>query len=150
MAENGKLLTRDELLGKCQRRYRYVDLPSGGRVQIQSLVESEYAQYELPTRTQLGDAWEQAMASHRRRLIIGTVVAENKQRVFKATDVKFIEDMDAADAQKIFVEAWDHCGIGANAVKAASKNSDGGPENGPPDGSQQNAEKQTSTSSSTA
>lgn len=124
MSENGKLLTRDELLKKCQRRYRHVSLPSGGKVLIQSLNEKEYSEYELPTRAKFGDAFDQAMASHRRRLIVGVVVDDNKQRLFRDTDVAFIEDMDVADAQAIFNAAWDHLAMGARAVESESKNSD--------------------------
>jgi hypothetical protein len=106
------LSTREELLSSFQRRYREVPLPSGRTVRIRNLTELERGKLiEVPRLNAATDAERRkAVQEEPCRWIVACVVDSDGQRLFKASDIPDLQQLDAADTRAIYVAAQEHVG----------------------------------------
>jgi len=117
------VLTRDQLLGQCERRYRDVELPGGGSVRIRSLSEKEKSAYETELMTGKGTFRRSRLDDAKRRLMVLCLVDEDGQPLLQRGDTAALENLDGAVTSHIYDEIREHCGFDAEDIEEAVKNS---------------------------
>lgn len=125
-AEPAVLSSREQLLAPRKRRYRHVTLPvSGLVVRIQSLTEGEQSRYaaRLTLNRDKRD-FQERVAAGRRSLFVLCLVDGNGNRLLMDCDQEQLADWDNADCTVLFDAVVEHCGMKADEVEAAVKNSE--------------------------
>lgn len=118
-------VTRDELLGSFQRRYRDVPLSGGRVVRLQNLSEKERCRIEAPRLAAKNDDERlKAMREEPCRWLIETLVDADGKRLFTKDDLADLLLLDSADTRALYVAAQEHCWGGTpESVEDHEKNS---------------------------
>lgn len=124
------LLTRSDLLKPAAKRYRMVQLPTGGQVRIQSLTAGEARALRQSLINKKGELIKARGDRLQELLICHCVVDENGQRVFSEDDAMSsdFDGLDQANAAVLYQACRNFSGFGADAdfaaIEDAIKNSD--------------------------
>lgn len=123
------LVTREELLGAFERRFKEIPLPpplTGKTVRIRNLNELERSQIEAPV-VRAKDDVERAAAQLESpaRWFAATVVDDEGKRLFRYDDIPQIKLMDASVTRAVYVAAQEFSGITPEqTVEEHEKNSE--------------------------
>lgn len=117
------MLSKDQLLQKFPRTYREVAVPEfGGSVTIRGLTTSERSRFESSLQTK-GKSDPKKTRLVREKLIVLSVVDEQKQPMFSDADVPAISEWPAAGAERIFNAIQELSGFSDSDVEDMEKNS---------------------------
>lgn len=125
------MLTREQLLGSFQRRYRTVETPLGP-VRIQNLNEGEKSAWQDAQRGKDGALIPGWLGKSRRRLVVACVVGDDGKRIFQPGDAEKLNELDSGVVATIADACSDHIGLPSAEAKELEKNSDGAPADGSP------------------
>ena len=117
------MLTREQLLGSFQRRYRTVETLAG-QVRIRNLTEAEKSDFEAGSLKEDGKLNLNHVRAQRRKLIAAVLVDEAGEPLLQAKDVDRLKDLDAAVTAAIFAAATEHCGFTGDEIEELRKNFD--------------------------
>jgi hypothetical protein len=125
------MLTREQLLGSFQRRYRTVETPLG-EVRIQNLNEGEKSLWQDANYDKDGRLVANWLSKSRRRLVAACLVDEAGNRILQAADAEQLKTVDAGIIAAIADACSDHIGLPLAEAKELEKNSDGAHADGSP------------------
>lgn len=116
------MLTREQLLGSFERRYR--DVPTiAGTLRIRNLTEGEKADFEAGSLTSDGKLNLNFHRGQRRRLCALTLVdADGNLLLSKQGDTERLKDVDASVTGAVFAAAMEHCGFTREEKEELEKN----------------------------
>jgi hypothetical protein len=117
------MLTRDQLLGSFQRRYKVIDTPLG-EVRIQNLNEGEKSLWQDSNYGKDGRLVDNWLSKSRRRLVAACLVDEDGKRLLSNADADKLKEIDAGVVAMIADECSNHIGLPAAEAKELEKNSD--------------------------
>ena len=121
------MLTREQLLGSFQRRYRTVPTDIGP-LRIRNLTEGEKADFEAGSLTAEGKLNLNYHKGQRRRLCALTLVDDNGALLLAQTgDAERLKDVDSSVTAAVFAAAMEHCGFSRDEQKELEKNFDEAP-----------------------
>ena len=123
------LLTKEQLLAKCERRYKDFAIPGGGKVRIRSLKSAEIAGWQaslLDPKT--GEPCIKRQKTARERLVAVSVVDENGVPIFGKDDLEALNGLDNAVIGKIAAEVTEFNGIDTEYLEETVGNSNGTPD----------------------
>ena len=123
-----QLLSRDELLSTCERRFKTVGpLPvRGGYVRLRSLTEAEASAYEAASYD-AGKLVRARMEDANRRYIALCLVDQAGNRLLGPSDVPKLAAWDRADMAFVYTAARDHVDAKRPPMEAVEKNSEATP-----------------------
>lgn len=127
------MLTREQLLGSFQRRYRTVDTIAG-HVRIRNLTEAEKSDFEAGILKENGKLNLTHVRRQRRKLIAAVLVDDAGELLLKPGDVDRLKDLDSAVVAAIFGAATEFCGFTSEEVEELAKNFDAAGGDGSPTG----------------
>lgn len=106
------MLTRDQLFGSFQRRYRTVPTPLGD-ARIQNLNEDELSEFYRGQVNAKGELDERYQLSRRRRLVAACLVDDEGRRLLtQPGDIARLgPSADSALITTLFLACLDHCGL---------------------------------------
>jgi len=116
------MLSREQLLGMTERRYKDLDDIIGG-VRIRSLSEAEKSDYEVSVLTNDGKFAAAKIRRQKRRLIVMCLVDENNNRLLRDSDEKQLEAVDGAITSRLYEACREHCGFEPGEIEELVKNS---------------------------
>lgn len=120
------MLTREQLLGSFQRRYKTIETPLG-TLRIQSLNEGEKSLWQDANYGKDGRLVDNWLSKSRRRLVAACLVDDQGSRLLQAGDAEKLKEIDAGVVAMIADECSTHIGLPAGEAKELEKNSDGPP-----------------------
>ena len=120
------MLTREQLLGSFQRRYRTVQTEIGP-LRIRNLTEGEKADFEAGSLTAEGKLNLNYHKGQRRRLCALTLVDDNGALLLGQGDAERLKDVDSSVTAAVFAAAMEHCGFSRDEQKELEKNFDEAP-----------------------
>ena len=120
------MLTREQLLGSFQRRYRMVPTDIGP-LRIRNLTEGEKADFEAGSLTAEGKLNLNYHKGQRRRLCALTLVDDNGALLLGQGDAERLKDVDSSVTAAVFAAAMEHCGFSRDEQKELEKNFDEAP-----------------------
>ena len=120
------MLTREQLLGSFQRRYRDVDTPVG-MLRIQNLNEGEKAAWQDANYDKEGRLVESWLSKSRRRLIAACLVDESGNLLLQPKDAEKLKGLDASVTAVLGDACSEHIGMTKGEKKELEKNSDEAP-----------------------
>lgn len=117
------MLSREQLLGSFQRRYRTVETLAG-QVRIRNLTEAEKSDFEAGSLKEDGKLNLTHVRAQRRKLIAAVLVDDAGELLLsQAGDLDRLKGLDAAVSSAIFAAATEHCGFTGEEVEELRKNS---------------------------
>lgn len=117
------MLTREQLLGSFQRRYKTISTPLG-QLRIQNLNEGEKSLWQDANYNKEGKLVDNWLSKSRRRLVAACLVDEDGNRLLQPVDAEKLRDIDSAVVAMIAAECSDHIGLPTEEAKELEKNSD--------------------------
>jgi hypothetical protein len=117
------ILSREQLLGSFERRYRTVDTLAG-QVRIRNLTEAEKSDFEAGNLTEEGKLNLKHVKTQRRKLIAAVLVDADGKLLLQPGDVESLKGLDAAVTSAIFHAATEHCGFSGEEKEELAKNFD--------------------------
>lgn len=117
-------LDRSALLGKRERRYREVELPSGGKVRLQSLTELERSEYNSELLDKKGEVDRKKLTFGTALLLVRMLVDENGKRLFMDNEYEELSGIDSLDMEILGDEARKHVGFDYETRKELKKKSE--------------------------
>ncbi len=123
-----QLLSRDELLSTCERRFKTVGpLPvRGGYVRLRSLTEAEASAYDA-AKFSKGEIIQSRLLDMNCRFISLCVVDQAGNRLLGPTDIAGLMTWDRADMEYLYTEARAHVAAKQRPIEDTEKNSAGTP-----------------------
>jgi hypothetical protein len=117
------MLTREQLLGSFQRRYKTIDTPLG-EVRIQNLNEGEKSLWQDSNYGKDGRLVDNWLSKSRRRLVAACLVDEDGKRLLSNADADKLKEIDAGVVAMVADECSNHIGLPAAEAKELEKNSE--------------------------
>jgi hypothetical protein len=118
------LLDRSGLLSKKGRRYRDVELPSGGTARLQSLTELERSEYNSELLDKKGEVDRKKLTFGTAMLLVRMLVDEEGKRLFLDSEYEELSSIDSLDMEVLGDEARKHVGFDAETRRELKKKSE--------------------------
>jgi len=118
------LLNRELLLGKTARRYVEAELPSGGKVKLQSLTELERSEYNAGLLDKKGELDKQKLTYGTAMLLVRMLVDDEGKRLFLDHEYEVLANIDSLDMEVLGDVARRHVGFDSEARKELRKKSE--------------------------
>lgn len=128
------LLSREQLLGSFERRYKPVDTLVG-QVRIRNLTEAEKSDFEAGSLKDDGKLNLTHVRGQRRKLLAAVLVDDAGEPLLRPGDEARLRDVDSHVTSTIFAAATKHCGFTPDEVLELEKNFDAAGGDGSPTGS---------------
>lgn len=122
------ILTKDQILGADDLEVEEVDVSQwwGGSVLVQSLTGTERDAFEADIFEGRGKNVERNFVNLRTKLLVRTIINENKKLMFSEKDIVALGKKCAAPLDKIFAVAQRLSGLTPKDVEDMTKNSSEG------------------------
>ena len=120
------MLTREQLLGSFQRRYRTVDTLIG-TLRIQNLNEGEKSLWQDANYSKEGKLIDGWLGKSRRRLLAACLVDENGDLLLQQDDVARLREVDSGVVAQVAEACSEHIGLPLAEKQELEKNSDEAP-----------------------
>ena len=111
------MLTREQILEKSKRRYREVELSTGGTIRLQSLTEIERGEYNSEMLTDDGSVDKEQLKLGTAKLLVRMIVDESGKTMFYETEWPLIAELDSLVTEEVGDAARDHIGFNRSAEK---------------------------------
>ena len=117
------MTNRDDFFARTERRYMTIDVPEFGKIELQSLKESERNALEMKALDGKGRIDPSRLTDVKIWWTIACVVDEYRARMFTDADTEKLRDVDSYIIDAIYEAATAHVGLSAADQQAILGNS---------------------------